>query len=242
VFPFEQAKAVLGQYREYIRSAPDDLNVWIVLRQAPPLPFLPMSVHGREVIMLAVFHAGNLDKADSAIMPLRGFGRSHWEHIDSQPYLDWQQAFDPLLAPDARNYWKSHNFTQLSDGAIDCMIQVAGCLPSSETEIFVGLIAGAPNRVPPMATAYFHRDARFVMNVHGRWNTDSDDEMCIDWARAFFKASAPYASKGVYVNFMTADENRRVATAYGANYERLVYIKRKFDPDNSFHLNQNIRP
>jgi hypothetical protein len=187
--PFEQAKAVLRRYGEYVLLAPDDLNVWIVLRQAPPLPFLPTSVHGRVVVVLAVFYAGGLDQADSAIMPLRHFGSARWEHIDSQSYVTWQQAFDPLLTPGARNYWKSHNFTQLSDGAIDCMIQFAGCLPSSQTEIFVGLIAGAANHVPAAATAYFHRDARFVMNVHGRWNMDSADERCIDWARAFFKAS-----------------------------------------------------
>jgi FAD/FMN-containing dehydrogenase len=242
VFPFEQAREVLRKYRDYVHSAPDDLCAWIVLRQAPPLPFLPASVHGREVVVLAVCYAGDRDKADAAIMPLRDFGTAHGEHIARQPYVMWQQAFDPLLSPGARNYWKSHNFTQLSDGAIDCMIQFAGCMPSSQTEVFVGHIAGAANRVPPTATAYFHRDAQFVMNVHGRWNTDSADEMCIDWARAFFRASAPYASEGAYVNFMTADEDRRVAAAYGANYERLVQIKGKFDPDNSFHLNQNIPP
>lgn len=240
VFPFDQAKAVLTQYSEYVQSAPDDLNVWIVLRQAPPLPFVPASVHGREVVVLAVFYAGELDKADAAIKPLRQFGTSHWEHLDSQPYVSWQQAFDPLLTPGARNYWKSHNFTQINDAAIDCMIEFAGCLPSSQSEIFVGLVAGAPNRVPPSATAFFHRDARFVMNVHARWNTDAADERCIDWARSFFKASAPHASRGAYVNFMTADERRRVAPAYGDNYERLVQIKRTFDPDNTFHLNQNI--
>ena len=122
------------------------------------------------------------------------------------------------------------------------MIRFAGRLPSPQCEIFVGLVAGAANQVPPDATAYFHRDARFVMNVHARWNAPDDDEPCIDWARAFFNASAPFASEGTYVNFMTAEESARVALAYGANYERLGRLKRKFDPDNFFHLNQNIPP
>ena len=242
VFPFDQAKHVLTRYREFVESAPPDLNVWVVLRRAPPLPFLPAAVHGQEVVALAVFYAGDLDRADRAIEPLRHLGTAHWEHIDTQPYVMWQQAFDPLLAAGARNYWKSHNFTQLSDGAVDCMIKFAGRLPSSQCEIFVGLIAGAANQVLADATAYFHRDARFVMNVHARWNAPDDDESCIDWARAFFNASAPYASEGTYVNFMTADESARVASAYGANYERLVQLKRKFDPDNVFNLNQNIPP
>ncbi|HEX5605658.1 MAG TPA: BBE domain-containing protein, partial [Candidatus Binatia bacterium] len=84
--------------------------------------------------------------------------------------------------------------------------------------------------------------ARFVLNVHGRWDEAKDDRICIDWARDFFKASAPYASAGAYVNFMTAEEGDRIASAYGSNYVRLIEVKRKYDPDNTFHLNQNIKP
>ncbi|MGH9162240.1 MAG: BBE domain-containing protein, partial [Vicinamibacteraceae bacterium] len=162
--------------------------------------------------------------------------------VGPQPYVAWQQAFDPLLAAGARNYWKSHNFTELSDGALDSMIEFASRLPSPQCEIFVGLVAGAPNRVAPGAMAYGHRDARFVMNVHGRWDSAGDDEKCIAWARAFFEASAPYASVGAYVNFMTEEEGGRVPAAYGLNYERLVQMKRQLDPNNFFHLNQNITP
>jgi FAD/FMN-containing dehydrogenase len=242
VFPFGEATQVLRAYREYVESAPEGLNVWVVLRRAPALPFLPAAVHGREVVVLAVFYSGDLSNADRAIEPVRRFGTAHGEDIVCQPYVKWQQAFDPLLTAGARNYWKSHNFTQLSDHAIDCMIDFARRLPSSQCEIFVGLIAGGANQVPPEATAYFHRDARFVMNVHGRWDTQEDDEACIGWARAFFKAAARYASNGTYVNFMTADDRARVPSAYGANYQRLVRVKREFDPDNVFHINQNIAP
>jgi FAD/FMN-containing dehydrogenase len=115
-------------------------------------------------------------------------------------------------------------------------------LPSAHTEIFVGLIGGAANRVAPDATAYRHRDAKFVMNVHGRWDAQTDDARCIDWARRFFDAAAPFASAGAYVNFMTEEETGRVAAAYGANYPRLASIKRQYDPENVFHMNQNIKP
>ena len=141
-----------------------------------------------------------------------------------------------------QNYWKSHNFTELSDGALNSMIEFAGKLPSPQCEILIGLIAGAANRVPADAMAYRHRDAKFVLNVHGRWDEKTDDGRCIAWARAFFRASAPYASEGAYVNFMTEEENDRVAAAYGANYDRLLQIKKAYDPDNLFHLNQNIKP
>ncbi len=242
VFPFEQAQQVLAKYREFVESAPEELNVWVVLRQAPPLPFLSQDVHGREVLVLAIFYAGDPAEGERLIEPMRSFGNPHGEHIGAQPYTDWQQAFDPLLTPGARNYWKSHNFSQLRDGALDTMLEFAGRLPSPQCEIFIGLIAGAPNRVPADAMAYGSRDARFVLNVHARWDDPAEDEKCVAWARAFFQASAPYASAGAYVNFMTEEEGDRVAAAYGANYGRLVQAKRQYDPENVFHLNQNIKP
>jgi FAD/FMN-containing dehydrogenase len=242
VFPFKQAKQVLTRYREFVESAPEELSVWAVLRKAPPLPFLPEVVHGKEVVVLAIFYAGDITQGKKMIEPLRGFGDPHGEHIGAQPYAEWQKTFDPLLTPGARNYWKSHNFTDLSDDALNSMIEFAGKLPTPQCEIFLALIAGAANRVPADATAYAHRDARFVLNVHGRWDKAAEDERCIAWARAFFKATAPYSSAGTYVNFMTEDEGDRVAAAYGANYARLVQIKKQYDPENVFHLNQNIKP
>jgi FAD/FMN-containing dehydrogenase len=241
VFPIDQAKQVLEKYREFVKSAPEELNIWVVLRKAPPLPFLSESVHGKEVVVLAVFYAGDIAEGEKLIDPLRSFGDAYGEHIGAQPYAQWQQAFDPLLTPGARNYWKSHNFTKLSDGALDSIIEFAGKLPSPQCEIFIGLIEGAANRVPSDAMAYGHRDAKFVLNVHGRWDEAAQDEACIAWARAFFEASAPYASAGAYVNFMTGDEGNRVAAAYGVNYERLKQIKKKYDPENIFHNNQNIK-
>ena len=242
VFPFSQAKQILKKYRQFVKSAPEELNVWVVLRKAPPLPFLPENVHGKEVVVLPIFYSGAVAEAEKLIAPLRAFGDAHGEHLGAQPYVAWQKVFDPLLTPGARNYWKSHNFTELADGALDSIIEFAGKLASPQCEIFIGLIAGAPNRIAPDAMAYGHRDAKFVLNVHGRWDEAKDDQKCIGWAREFFKASAPYASAGAYVNFMTAEEGDRVAAAYGANYDRLLQIKKRYDPDNIFHLNQNIKP
>jgi FAD/FMN-containing dehydrogenase len=242
VFPFAQARQVLRRYRDFVETAPEELNVWAVLRKAPPLPFLPPAVHGQEIVALAVFYAGDPAEGERRIAPLRQFGTALGEHIGPQPYIAWQQAFDPLLAAGARNYWKSHNFTALSDGAIDALTEFAARLPSPQSEIFVALVAGAPNRVPDDATAYASRDAKLVVNVHARWESADADGACITWAREFFEASAPYASAGAYVNFMTADEGGRVAAAYGSNYQRLVLMKRRFDPENILHLNQNVAP
>jgi FAD/FMN-containing dehydrogenase len=241
-FPFAQAKSVLTQYARFTETMPDELSVWMVTRKAPPLPFLPEDVHGKEIVMLAMCYSGDPAEGEKLIAPLRGFGTAHGEHIGVMPYTAWQQAFDPLLTPGARNYWKSHNFAQLSDGAIDVIIEYAGTLPSPQCEIFVAAIGGQTARVAPEAMAYSSRDAKYVMNVHARWESATEDKHCIAWAREFFAKSQPFASSGAYINFLTQDETERIAFAYGTTYNRLVEIKKKYDPTNLFRMNQNINP
>jgi FAD/FMN-containing dehydrogenase len=242
VYPFSEAKAVLRQYGDFMTKAPDELSVWAVLRQAPPLPFLPQEVHGKEVVVLALLYAGDPKQGEALVGPLRKFGTPVGEHVGVQPYTAWQKAFDPLLTPGARNYWKSHNFTTLPDALLDTVIEYVGKLPSPHCEIFFGAIGGATARPSPDSAAYPHRDAQYVMNVHGRWETVAEDARCIAWSRDYFNASAPFASSGVYVNFLTAEETDRVRAAYGANYDRLAGVKRKYDPENLFRTNWNIKP
>ena len=242
VFPFAQARQVLHKYREYILSTPAEFNCWVVMRKAPPLPFLPESVHGTEVVVMATCYFGDNAGGEKLAAPIRAFGDPVGEHLGMVPYAAWQQAFDPLLTPGFRNYWKSHNFTKLDDGLFDAMIEYAGKLPSPHCEIFIATLAGKLNEVPADATAYSARDMKFVLNVHGRWETQQEDDKCISWSRNFFKAAAPFASGGAYVNFMTEEENDRIKSAYGVNYERLTKLKAKYDPHNTFHMNQNIRP
>jgi len=242
VFPLDQAKGVLTKYRGYVNQISEELSVWAVMRHAPPLPFLPEAVHGKLVLILPFLFAGEVAAGRREIEPLRSFGKPVGEQIGAQPYAAWQKTFDPLLTPGARNYWKSHNFAELSDAAIDLMVKFATEIPSPQGEIFLGLVSGQANRVPADATSYAHRDARFVLNVHSRWEQPEDDKKCITWAREFFKATAPHATGGVYVNFLTQDEGERTRAAYGANYGRLVQLKRKYDPTNLFRVNQNIKP
>jgi FAD/FMN-containing dehydrogenase len=242
VHPFEDAEKVLRAYRAFAEAAPDELAVWVVLRKAPPLPFLPEEWHGREVLVLAACYAGKLEQGERLLAPLRAVGQPIADVIGPQPYVDWQQAFDPLLTPGARNYWKSHDFLELADGLLDTVIEHVGTLPTSECEVFIAQLGGATSRVPPDATAYPHRNVSFIMNVHTRWRGTELDEGCIDWARGLFRAATPHATGSVYVNFMPEDEGERVAAAYGDNHARLVELKREWDPANRFRMNQNIRP
>jgi FAD/FMN-containing dehydrogenase len=243
VHPFSDARRILREYRRVVASAPDDLTCWAVIRKAPPLPFLPPEVHGREVLVLAVCWVGDPEQGESALAPLRALGKPIADVIGPKPFVGWQQAFDPLLTAGRRNYWKSHDFLELGDAAIDLLTEYAGRLPTSECELFIAQLGGAVNRVPATSTAYPHRDVSFVVNVHTRWGDAAQDEACIGWARELFDRMAPHATGGVYVNFMPADEGQRVRQgAYGPNYERLSTLKARYDPTNLFRLNQNIRP
>ena len=242
VLPLEQAKAALAKYRAASETMPEDLTVWSVARLAPPLPFLPPEVHSKPVVIFAICYTGEVENGPRVVDEVRHFGTPLGEHLGPMPYTAWQKAFDPLLTPGARNYWKSHNLAELPDGLLDHLIDAIGKLPSPECEIFFGQIGGQTMRVAADATAYSSRDAKFVMNVHGRWQDARDDERCIAWARAFFESAAPFALGSVYVNFLTQDETERVGAAYGPNWERLAAIKLRYDPHNLFRQNQNIKP
>jgi FAD/FMN-containing dehydrogenase len=242
VHPFDNAATVLREYRQALETAPDELTCWVVMRQAPPLPFLPAEWHGREILVLAICHCGDLEAGEKETARLRAIGNPIVDVVAPHPFAGWQQAFDPLLTPGARNYWKSHDFTELSDATIDILTDAIRNLPGPECEIFVGHVGGAAGRVALDATAFPQRSSHYVMNVHARWREAEMDQGCIDWARSLFEAARPHAAGTAYVNFMPEDEVDRVEAAYGANYQRLAEVKQRYDPLNLFRVNQNVRP
>jgi FAD/FMN-containing dehydrogenase len=242
VHPIEQASALLSEYRRIADAAPDELTTWVVMRKAPPLPFLPAEWHGKEVLIFAACYCGDLQAGERAVAGLRALGQPIADVISPHPFAGWQAAFDPLLTPGARNYWKSHDFAGLPDEAIAAILDAIRTLPTPECEVFIAHVGGAMARVAPDATAWSNRHAHFVMNVHTRWREAAQDAACIAWTRQLFDRTAPFASGSVYVNFMPDDEGDRVEKAYGPNYRRLAEIKRRYDPGNLFRINQNIRP
>jgi FAD/FMN-containing dehydrogenase len=242
VYPMSQARDLIRRYREVAAAAPDELACWFVMRAAPPLPFLPTEVHGTGIIAFAACYAGPMDAAEQAMKPLRAMGKPIADVIGPHPFVGWQTVLDPLLTPGARNYWKSHSFTALSDGLVDVLVEYGNKLPSAETELAFAQLGGAINRVPADATAYPHRNVAFLINLHTRWRDPADDPACIAWARSLFDACTPFASGGTYVNFIPEDDKEGVKRAYLGNAKRLAAIKAKYDPHNLFRVNQNIRP
>jgi FAD/FMN-containing dehydrogenase len=244
VHPIESGREFLQHHREMASKAPDELSAWAVVRLAPPLPFLPEEVHGRPVVVLALVYAGDPEEGKSLVAErYEGFGKPYGKHIGVMPYPAWQQGFNALNAPGDRYYWKSHNLAELSDPVIDAVLAAVGRLPSPHAEVLIAHLGGAISRVENDRTAYAHRDAEFVVNVHGHWTDPADDEAGLAWTRGLFEEIAPHATGGTYVNFLSDEGSERVQDAYPpAVWSRLVEVKRRYDPDNLFRLNQNIPP
>jgi len=240
VHPLSAAATVVPQYEAAVAAASDDLTCWTVLRKAPPLPFLPAEWHGKEVLVLAMCFIGNPDDGAAAVEPFQSIGTPVAESVGPMPFVDWQQAFDPLLTPGARNYWKTHDVRTFSREAVRIIQQAVETLPSDECEVFFGHVGGQMTRVDPVATPWPNREAHFAVNVHTRWRKPSDDAGCVEWARKLHKALSPHAMGSFYVNFIPDGDEGLVAQAYGPNFDRLRELKERHDPRNIFRANINI--
>jgi FAD/FMN-containing dehydrogenase len=238
--PLAEAPALIQEYRRLVAEAPEELTCWLVLRKAPPAPFVPPDWIDKEVLVIALCYAGPMADGEAAVAPFRALGNPIVDLVGPHPFAAWQAAFDALLAPGARNYWKSHDLKDLTETAAGVIVDAVNRLPTSECEVFIGHLGGQIARVAPDATAFARREVEFIVNVHTRWREPAQDAACIAWARELFGALAPHATGSVYVNFMPADEAGRVRDAYGPNYRRLAEVKRRYDPQNLFRLNQNI--
>jgi len=241
VYHGDDAVDVMKNLREFNANAPEEFSGWAVLRGAPPLPFLPEEVHGVGVALVVAFYAGDVEAGEEVMAPLRAYGDPIADAVQPTPYAAFQQAFDPLLEPGARNYWKSHNLAELSDTAIETAVEYAENLPSPLSEIFFAQVGGEGARVPADATAYPHRNVAYIMNVHTRWTEPEQDDDCVAWAREFYDAMASHATGGAYVNFISESAGEE-SRAYGENYDRLVALKDEYDPTNLFSTNQNVKP
>lgn len=239
----DQAREVLTFYREFIDDAPDELAVYLNLRTAPPLDWVPAGLRGSDVLIVIPFYSGDLGAGDALLAPLRRFGPPAVDLVRRQPYLAHQAFFDASVPHHWGYYWKSHYLPPLSDGAIDVLVSHAWekASPSSYTLIFH--MGGAIARRPADFSAAGGRDAAHAMNINAAWPQGGPHHPDIGWCREYFTAMEPHATGGVYVNFLHNDEGEgRIRAAYGDRYDRLVRIKARYDPDNVFHSNQNIKP
>ena len=241
-FPLAQAQEVLHFYRDFTAAAPDELSSGIGLRKAFPSPVLPREIHGKPVVIVDICYTGSIAAGREIIQPLQTFGSPIVDSIGPKPYAQFQTIYDAGVPHGHYRYWKSDYLTGLSDEVIDTVFAHASHISSPLTTVLIFQLSGAVARVAEGATAAAHRDAAYVLNIATSWDDLHNTDKHVQWTRDFWAALPQQAKRGVYVNFLSADEGEgRVRVAYGANYKRLVALKNSYDPTNLFHLNQNIK-
>ncbi len=242
--PLEDAPEGLRFYREFIADAPDELTTIFDLSVAPPLPFLPEEVHGKPIVMVGACYAGAPEDGAEVVRLLKQFGSPIVDLLEPRPYTVLQSMFDPLVPHGWHRYWKSIELPPLTDDAIETLVEHAAAFTSPKSYCIVFQLGGALGRVAEGETAFSQRGAAHNVNINAVWTEDDPEaDRHITWARAFFEAMQPHAGGNVYLNFLGDEGPDRVRQAYGAqNYERLVELKRAYDPTNFFRVNQNIAP
>ena len=242
-FAGERAAEVLRFYRDWTRGLPDDLTTLVNLATAPPAPFLPAHVHGNPVIAIVAVHAGDPEQGEALIQPLRDLGDPVADLIGRMPYTEMQSLLDGLWTPGAHNYMRSAYVEELDDAAVAALVASHTVVPSPSSEIHLHHFGGAVARTGDNHAAFGDRSAEFVLNVIARSPGADGFELNVAWARNTARALAPVSRPGAYLNFMGDAGDERLRSSYGhATYERLVELKRRYDPANFFRLNQNIAP
>jgi hypothetical protein len=244
IHPMEKASEVVGFFREFSAGAPEELCCLLTLRLAPAAPFLPKEVHGKPIVGIAVCHSGSPEDGERAIRPLKEFGDPLGDIIAPKPFVVHQTLFDVAMAPGRHYYWKSEYLPEFSEAAGGVLMDHAAKITSPHSSILLFQLGGALARFGETDTPAGNRNAAYVLNVAASWEDSEQTDEQVTWARGCWSAMQQFSTGGVNVNFLTGEEgNQRVRAAYGAaNYERLVGLKNKYDPQNMFRLNQNIPP
>jgi FAD/FMN-containing dehydrogenase len=241
-FELKDGPALLSWYNDFIKDADERFGGFPAFQIAPPLPFIPEKRHGEPFIAFVSCWTGPLEEGDKALKPLRDVAPRVAEGIGAMPYPALNSAFDGLVPPGLQHYWKANFVKTLTADSIAAHMEHGPKVPAVNSTMHIYPINGAVHRVAPDATAFGHRDANFATVIAGMWPDPTQNKANTKWVRDYSDAIAPFSEAGGYINFMADDDQGRVRENYGANYERLLSIKRKYDPGNLFHLNQNIKP
>jgi len=241
-YPVDRAEDIVRFYREYISDAPEELGGFVGFHLAPPLPFLPEEWHFKNVCLAVPCWAGPMDQGEKMVKPFLDVVEPVGAMVGPMPYPALNTAFDPLLPPGLQHYWKASFARDLGDDAIKAHADWGARVPSIQSAVHLYPINGAVQRVGASDTAFAYRDVDFSPVIAGMWDDPADNEANIAWVRGYFEALKPYSVEGGYINFMDGDDAGRAKANFGTNYDRLSAVKAQYDPDNVFHLNQNIKP
>jgi FAD binding domain/Berberine and berberine like len=242
LYELNEAAEVMKWYRQFITSAPDDLNGWFAFMTVPPAPPFPENLHLKKMCGVLWTWAGEVDQGEKTFKPIRAFKKAALDLVGPLPQPTLQSLFDGLYPPGLQWYWRADFVRELSDEAIAQHIKFANALPTMHCTMHLYPINGAAGRVGKQETAWNYRDANWAQVMVGVDPDPANNEKTISWTKSYWDALHPFSAGGAYVNFMMDEGEERVKATYGDNYERLVEIKNKYDPANLFRVNQNIRP
>lgn len=240
--PRTAANDVLAFWRDLMTDGPDELTCYALFVNVPPVDPFPEEQQGRTALALVACYAGTLEDGQRALSPIGSFGKPFLSAIAPMEYAALQRSFDAAAPDGGRFYGKAHYLEELSDDAVSAVVEQVERLPGPYSNVFFEPMGGAISRIEPSATAYPHRSARFGFGITSGWQDTADDEDAIAWTRSLFDAVTPYASGGVYVNYLGDDRDDRVTSAYGVNLERLQEVKAVYDPDDVFSGNASLVP
>ncbi len=242
VYALEHAEIAAKFYRDHLATSPRELGAFLGFAQGPPVPFLPEEFHGQPVCVVVGMWTGDPDEGAARWQPFLDAAPVAGSMVGPMPYPALNLAFDELVHKGLQGYWKADFLKDLNDGAIDAHIQYGSSIPSVQTAIHIYPIDGAVQQVGATDTAFAHRDVNFAPVIAGLWEDPADNAANTAWVKEYAAALRPYSAPGGYINFMDGDDQSRIAENYGPNYDRLRSIKAKYDPQNLFHINQNITP
>jgi FAD/FMN-containing dehydrogenase len=234
--------AVLRWYRDLVPTLPEELGGFFALVTIPPAPPFPEELWGRKACGVVWCYTGPHDRADEVLAPVREFGSPLLVGLQPMPFPALQSAFDPLYPPGLQWYWRSDVYTEISDAAIEVHRRYGERLPSGHSTMHLYPIDGAAARVPEDATAFPYRDGGWAGVIVGVDPDPANAELLSQWARDYWTDLHPTSAGGAYVNFLMDEGEDRVRASYRGNYDRLARVKGRYDPENTFHVNQNIRP
>ncbi|EJN59259.1 FAD-binding oxidoreductase [Halogranum rubrum] len=243
MYPLEDASTLIRRWRDFVADAVDETSSTAVLWRIPDLTAFPEPLRGRPVFIPSSVYAGPVEEGAKAMQLLRELGTPIVDPSGPQTYLELQTKYDPFFPAGDRYYWKSRYLDDLSGEAIDTMIEAMTKCPSSRTMVAIRALGGQIARVDPSETAFTNRDSPFMISIDSTWTDPNEDDENVQWTQELWDAMAPYATEQIYFNFdmnETGEDVRRAT--FGENHERLIEVKNKYDPENRFRVNQNIRP
>ncbi len=239
---FEDTPDLLRFYRDFMASAPDDFQCYPFFLRIPPVDAFPADYHGHLVLDFVVFHTDAGPTGEAAVRPMLEVGTPFMTAVGPASYSSVMEAFDAGLPAGERYASKAHYLKALSDGVIETIMTHMPGMTGSLTVAYLDALGGAPGRIAETATAFAHRDAPYAFHIMPGWTDHSRDEEVLAWANRLHTDMSRHATGGVYVNLLGPDEEDRIPAAYGVNYDRLVEVKRKWDPENLFRSTYNIDP